>query len=90
MRQQMDKIEKILVSKLRPTFLALNHDVTMDKPFIHVVVSAKRFNRMTVDQRVALVFNHLLESDKELVENTTIVVEAFNSSEMADVFEYIK
>lgn len=90
MRKQMDRIEEILVKKLRPTFLALNHDVTTDKDFIHVVISAKSFNRMSVDQRVATVFNHLLDSDKELVEKTSIVVEAFNSSEMADVFEYIK
>lgn len=86
----MDRIEEILIKKLRPTFLALNHDVTTEKEFIHVVISAKSFNRMNVDQRIATVFNHLLDSDKELVEKTKIVVEAFNSSEMADVFEYIK
>jgi len=90
LRKQMDQIETILVQKLRPTFLALNHDVTTGKSFIHVVVSAKSFNRMNVDERIALVFNHLLNSDKDLVEQNTIIVEAFNSSEMADVFEYIK
>lgn len=86
----MDQIESILVRKLRPTFLALNHDTTTGKPFIHVVVSAKSFNRMDIDQRIALVFNHLLDSDKDLVEQNTIIVEAFNSAEMADVFEYIR
>lgn len=90
MRTQMNKIEDILVKKLKPTFLALNHDQTTAKDFIHVVVSAKSFNQMNVDERIATVFNHLLESDKELVETTPIVIEAFNSSEMADVFEYIK
>lgn len=90
MRKQMDRIEQILIKKLRPTFLALNHDMTTEKDFIHVVISAKSFNRMNVDERVAAVFNHLLDSDKELVEKTPIVVEAFNSLEMADVFEYIK
>lgn len=86
----MNRIEEILIQKLRPTFLALNHDKTLEKEFIHVVISAKCFNRMDVDKRIATVFNHLLDSDKELVEKTPIVVEAFNSSEMGDVFEYIK
>jgi hypothetical protein len=86
----MDQIESILVNKLRPTFLALNHDKTTDNPFIHVVVSAKVFNRMNIDQRIATVFNYLLDSDKDLVEKNTIIVEAFNSTEMADVFEHIR
>ena len=90
MRTQMNEIERVLIQKLRPTFLALNHDTTEANEFIHVVISAKCFNRMDVDKRVATVFNHLLDYDKDLVEKTSIVVEAFNSSEMADVFEYIK
>ena len=90
MRNTLNKIESILVSRFRPAFLALNVVTDKQTSAIHIVISAKSFNKKTVDQRIAQVFNCLMTKDKELVEKNTIIVEAFTSTEMADIFEYIR
>ena len=70
--------------------MALNVVTDKQTSAIHIVISAKSFNKKTVDQRIAQVFNCLMTKDKELVEKNTIIVEAFTSTEMADIFEYIR
>jgi hypothetical protein len=90
LRNAINKIETILITNFRPSFLVVTQNADSNFPYIHVILSAKVFNKKTVDQRVANVFNCLLKKDKDLVEKNTIIVEAFTSSEMADIFEYIK
>lgn len=90
MRTVLNAIETALVSRFRPNFLAVDTVPNQEKPVIHIVISATSFNKRTVDQRIAQVFNCLISKDETLVKENTIVVEAFTSSEMADIFEYIK
>lgn len=86
----MNRIERVLISKLKPTFLAMNYDNTEANPFIHIVISAKRFNKLTIDERITTVFKCLHDEDVGLVEKNILVVEAFNSKEMVDVFEHFR
>ena len=90
MRTTLNKIESLIVSKFRPSFLAVDAVLSQEKPVIHIVLSAKVFDKKTVDQRIAQVFNLLMTKDKSILENNTVIVEAFTSSEMADIFEYVK
>lgn len=90
MRTTLNLIEAALVSKFRPSFLAVDAILNKEKPVIHIVISATSFNKKTVDQRIAQVFNCLVSKNENLLKENTVVVEAFTSSEMADVFEYIK
>lgn len=90
MRKTVSRIESILSCRLRPNFLAVSHDTTSDHPFIHIVISANSFNKRSVDERIATVFDCLHTEDKDLVEKNTIVVEAFSSNEMADIFQYLR
>jgi hypothetical protein len=90
LRTVINKIEKTLVFAFRPTFLSITHISDKKHPTLRVVISATSFNKKSVDQRIAQVFNALFLADKEVVEKNSIIVEAFTSSEMVDVFEYIK
>lgn len=90
MRATINQIESLLVLKFRPTFLAITYNSHDSNPFIHVVMSSRQFDKRTVDERIAQVFNWLHKKDKDIVEKNALVIEAFTSSEMADVFEYIR
>jgi len=90
LRDTLNQIESLLITKFRPTFLAITYDAHNSTPFIHIVMSSKQFESRTVDERIAQVFNWLHKKDKDIVEKNAIIVEAFDSAEMRDVFEYIK
>lgn len=90
MRDTILKIEQILVTNFRPGFLSVNYDSTVQNPVIHIVMSSKSFSKKTVDERIATVFNCILTKDKSILESNALVIEAFDSTEMADIFEYVK
>lgn len=90
MNETISKIERILVTKLRPNFLTIEYVYGVANPFIHIVLSCKSFSKKTIDERIATVFNVLVNKDSSIVENNAIVVETFDSTEMRDIFEYIR
>jgi len=90
LRDTIEKLESILVTDFRPTFLSVNYNSTDKNPVIHIVMSSKLFLNKTVDQRIASVFKCLLTKDKSIIENNALIVETFDSKEMSEIFEYVR
>jgi stress-induced morphogen len=89
LRQAILQIENALISELKPTFFTIQH-VHGEKPFIHIVISHRLFDKMEIMQRVSLVYKILLEKTPDIVEALPIIVETFNSNEMVEVIEHFK
>ena len=90
MREQIKELEKIISTKFRPTFLSIQVNEYNKNPFIHIVVSSLQFSNLPVEKRVALVFKAIVDNKEDLINIAPIVVETFSSSEMVEIFEYIK
>lgn len=90
MKEQLANLESLLVSEFRPTFLSIQYEPDAKDRFVHIVISSRQFSDMSVDKRVALVYKKIFENKGDLISVLPVIVEAFNSTEMADIFEYIK
>lgn len=90
MNEKLADLEAILVKEFRPTFLSLQYEEDEKKPFIHVVISSRQFNELSIDQRVATVYKKVFDSQPDLLSMLPVIVETFTSSEMVEIFEYIK
>lgn len=90
MREHIKELEKIISTNFRPTFLSIQVNEYDRSPFIHVVVSSTQFSNLSVEKRVALVFKAIVDNKEDIINIAPIVVETFSSSEMVEIFEYIK
>lgn len=90
MREHLLELENLLIKEFKPTFLAVQYEEHETKPFVHVVISARQFSKLSIDARVALVYRTIFENKAELVPMLPVIVEPFSSTEMVEIFEYIK
>lgn len=78
-------LESLLVSRFRPTFLALT--MNDDGDTIQVVLSCNAFNIMPISQRVISVFNEIDKELPHLVSEYLVVLQAFNGEEIERVID---
>lgn len=90
MNDKLTVLKATLVREFRPTFLSIRYENDSKDPFIHVVISSNQFANMPIEKRVALVYKKIFEDTGELVSLLPVIVETFNSTEMVEIFEYIK
>lgn len=90
MRSLVKSIEETLLNRFRPSFLSIHAGDTDEPQFIHVVVSLREFTDMPIDKRVALVYKCIADEDPTLLDGPPVIIETFSSTEMVDIFEYIK
>jgi hypothetical protein len=90
LREHILQLESLLIKEFKPTFLAVQYEQHEKQPFVHVVISAKEFSKLTIDARVALVYKKIFENKGELLPVLPVIVEPFSSTEMVEIFEYLK
>jgi hypothetical protein len=90
LREHIIELESFLIKEFKPTFLAVKYEHHEKKPFVHIVISAREFSKLTIDQRVALVYKRIFENKGELLPILPVIIEPFSSTEMVEIFEYIK
>jgi uncharacterized OB-fold protein len=90
LREHLLALESLLIKEFRPTFLAVQYEQHEKQPFVHVVISAREFSKLTIDARVALVYKKIFEGKGELLPMLPVIVEPFSSTEMVEIFEYIR
>lgn len=79
----MGRLEHILVSSLSPGFL---HLTPPDKDGdIQIIISAPKFNNLSIPQRITEVFTLLYHSCPDILDNRLIVIQAFSEQQMHDV-----
>jgi hypothetical protein len=79
---KLAEIESKLVYYLRPHFLSINKE----KDFIHIVISHPKFNNLSIQQRVSLILSLIVDSNDDTLKEA-IIIEAYTSEEMDDLFE---
>jgi hypothetical protein len=84
MNSDLALIEAIIVTNMRPHFLA----VSKEEDYINIVISHPSFVRMTMPERIAKVFDLLKVWGEEVLKNNTVVVQAYCADEMEDLFEF--
>ena len=81
------ELESTIVYNLRPTFLSIVHEKE-ELPFIHIIVSHPSFNNKPMKDRINYIFSLIKDNNLDILNRVTIIVEAFSSSEMEDLFEH--
>lgn len=88
LKEALATIEYTLQVKLRPTFLAII-EADSEVQEIHIIISTLAFRRMTINERVASIFNLLIIYCPSILKEYLIVVRAHSGDEMEDILEDI-
>jgi len=83
----LKKLEALLISHFRPTFFDIKQ---IDENSIHIIISCLQFNYLDIQSRIQDVFNLINSRIPDIMENTLIVVQAYNSEEMNELIGKIK
>lgn len=81
----LKKLEYILISHFRPTFLFV--DKPNEHGDIYIVISSIRFNYLGVQERILDIFNLLNFKCPDILKEHLIVIEAYNSDQMNEILE---
>lgn len=80
------KIEHILVPALRPYFLSI---IVEDNPAsLHVIVSSKQFDKLSVNERIQRVLDLITSNGSATLEGN-IVIEPFSAFELEEILDHL-
>lgn len=82
-------IESILVYNIRPIFLSVTEEYDEANPFIHIVIAHNQFTGMPMVDRVQYVYDLLNREDPDILKLFHIVVEAFDTEQLQDLFDLL-
>lgn len=86
-KEHLEDLERILVTKLRPTFLIITDPELHYEGDIYIIISTISFKNMTIEQRIKNVFSLISKYVPAIIKHRLIVVQAFSSKEIEEVIE---
>lgn len=86
----LNRLEYILISHFRPTFLFIEPPNELDQ--ICIIISCIKFNMLPIEGRIAEIFTLLNNTIPDILQRKLLIVQAYNSDEMeeilVDIFKY--
>lgn len=91
LKYQLADIEYAISVKLRPTFLIItNPNETLENE-VQILLSCGQFTNKTIQERVAIVFNLILQYVPDILDEYLVIVQAYSNDEMEilldDIFQ---
>lgn len=83
---KMHPIERILIASLRPIFIG--SEFLEEENTLNVIICCRSFSNLTVEERIKIVYD-VIEKDTEVEKKPTVIVQAFNESELDELLETI-
>lgn len=80
------KIESLLVTTIRPSFLSVTEEKD-NIPHILIVVSHPNFRYFSFQQRVSRIYSLLTNHLYDTIEERTVIVQAYDDTEMGEIIE---